>query len=114
VFAYSPEEGTPCFSLGDPVPNDVKRKRLEEILQIQADISFEKNSKYLGQSMDVLVEGHLKDNAEILLARGRFQAPEVDGVVFIREDDYRGDLVNSIHKVEITGRDVYDLIGKPL
>jgi ribosomal protein S12 methylthiotransferase len=114
VFSYSPEEGTRCFALGDTVTDNVKQKRLEEILQIQADISFKKNSKYLGQLIEVLVEGHLEDNTGLLLSRGRFQAPEVDGIVLISVDDDRPGLVNSIQKVEITDRDVYDLIGKPI
>jgi ribosomal protein S12 methylthiotransferase len=114
VFIYSPEEGTDCFSLGDPVENNLKEERLEEIFQIQAEISFDKNLKYLGQTIDVLVEGHLKDDANVLLSRGKFQAPEVDGVVLINVDTNLPDLVNSIQKVEITDRDVYDLIGKPI
>ena len=112
VFIYSPEEGTGSFSLGDPVPHRTKQKRLEEIFQIQAEISFEKNSKYLGRCIDVLIEGHLKDDPNILLARGRFQAPEVDGVVMINADNLAPDITNSIQKVEITSRDVYDLEGK--
>ncbi|MGB3863162.1 MAG: 30S ribosomal protein S12 methylthiotransferase RimO, partial [Candidatus Aminicenantaceae bacterium] len=112
--AYSPEEGTDCFSLGDPIQDNVKQVRLEEIFQIQAEISFKKKLKYLGQSIDVLVEGHLKDNTNLLLSRGRFQAPEVDGVVLINVDKNMPDLVNSIQKVEIIDRDVYDLIGKPI
>ncbi len=114
VFIYSPEEGTECFSFGDPVPDNVKQARMEEILRIQEEISFKKNSKYLGRSIDVLVEGHLKDNTNFLLSRGRFQAPEVDGVVLINVDKEQPDLVNSIQKVEITDRDVYDLFGKPI
>jgi ribosomal protein S12 methylthiotransferase len=114
VFAYSPEEGTGSFSLGDTVPHQTKQKRLEEIFQIQAEISFRKNSKYLGRSVDVLVEGHLKDHPNTLLSRGRFQAPEVDGVVFINMDIPAPNITNSIQKVEITDRDVYDLEGKLL
>jgi ribosomal protein S12 methylthiotransferase len=112
VFIYSPEEGTDCFPLGDPIPNTAKQERLEEIFQIQAEISFDKNLKYLGQTIDVLVEGRLKDKTNLLLSRGRFQAPEVDGVVFVKVDKYTSEVVNSIQKVEITDRDVYDLSGK--
>ncbi len=112
VFAYSPEEGTGSFTLGDPVPHQTKQKRLEEIFQLQAEISFRKNSKYMGRSIDVLVEGHLKDHPNTLLARGRFQAPEVDGVVLINVNSHTPNRINSIQKVEITGRDVYDLEGK--
>lgn len=112
VFIYSPEEGTDCFLLGNPVANTAKQQRLEEIFEIQAEISFKKNFKYMGQTIDVLVEGRLKDKKNLLLSRGRFQAPEVDGVVFITGGKSISDIVNSIQKVEITNRDVYDLSGK--
>jgi ribosomal protein S12 methylthiotransferase len=114
VFNYSPEKGTDCYSLGDPVPDSVKQKRLEEIFQTQAEISFEKNSKHIGRSIDVLVEGQLKNKKNIFLSRARFQAPEVDGVVFVKADKHTPDITNSIQKVEITDRDVYDLKGKLL
>lgn len=112
VFIYSPEEGTDCFSRGDPIPKTTKQERLEEIFQVQAEISFSKNLKYLGQTIDVLVEGRLKDKTNLLLCRGRFQAPEVDGVVYVKGGRHTPDIVNSIQKVEITDRDVYDLSGK--
>jgi ribosomal protein S12 methylthiotransferase len=114
VFIYSPEEGTECFLLGDPVPDKTKKERLEEIFQIQAEISLDKNSKYLGQTIDVLVEGHLKDQAGLLLSRARFQAPEVDGVVYVKVDRKVSDFVSTIQKVEIVDRDVYDLSGQLL
>lgn len=114
VFTYSPEEGTECFSLGNPIREKVKQERLEEIFQMQAEISFKKNSKYLGRSIDVLVEGHPKNRKNLLVSRARFQAPEVDGVVLINGDKSTPDLVNSIQKVEIIHWDVYDLIGKPV
>jgi ribosomal protein S12 methylthiotransferase len=114
VFVYSPEEGTDCYSLGDPVNSHVKNERMEEIFQIQAEVSLEKNLEYLGQTVEVLVEGYLKDHRNILLSRGQFQAPEVDGVVLINVDTDMPDLVNSIQKVEIMDGDVYDLIGKPI
>jgi ribosomal protein S12 methylthiotransferase len=112
VFVYSPEEGTDCLPLGDPIQHHVKQERLEEVFEIQAEISLKNNTKYLGQTLDVLVEGHLKDQPNVLLSRGRFQAPEVDGVVLINLDKSVADVVNSIQKVEITDRDVYDLTGK--
>jgi ribosomal protein S12 methylthiotransferase len=114
VFSYSPEEGTDCFSLGDPIEKSVKQERLDEIFQIQAEISFENNLEYLGRTLDVLVEGRLEDKENVFLSRGKFQAPEVDGVVLIKVDTDLPDFAHSIQKVEITDRDVYDLIGKPI
>jgi ribosomal protein S12 methylthiotransferase len=112
VFTYSKEEGTDSFSLGDPVKESVKEKRKEKIMEIQAEISYQNNKKYLNQSMDALIEGTLKENSDILIGRGKFQAPEVDGIIFVDAPGKFQKTVNTIQKVEITGQDVYDLYGK--
>jgi hypothetical protein len=46
-----------------------------------------------------------------MVGRGQFQAPEVDGIIFISSGDIKIEIFNTIQKVEITGRDVYDLYG---
>ncbi|HDZ26789.1 MAG TPA: radical SAM protein, partial [Candidatus Aminicenantes bacterium] len=112
VFTYSKEEGTDCFDLGDPVKESMKKKRRDKIMAIQSEISFENNKKYLNQSLDVLIEGIPKENPDILIGRGRFQAPEVDGMILIDAPRKWEKMVNTIQKVEITGGDVYDLYGK--
>jgi len=112
VFTYSKEEGTGCFGQGDPIKESVKRKRRDEIMEIQSEISFENNKKHLKQSLDVLIEGIPKENPDILIGRARFQAPEVDGMILIDAPGKWEKVVNTIQKVEITGGDVYDLYGK--
>ena len=112
VFSYSKEEDTSSFSLGDPIKESVKNRRRDRIMEIQADISFQKNEKYLDQRVDALIEGTSKDNSSVLIGRGRFQAPEVDSVILIEKPDDWANVVNKIQKVEITGRDVYDLYGQ--
>jgi len=112
VFTYSKEEGTNSFSLSDPVRENEKRKRKEKIMEIQAEISFENNRKYLDQKIEVLIEGMLKENSKVLIGRARFQAPEVDGIITIDAPSEITCIMNTIQKVEITGRDVYDLQGK--
>jgi len=114
VFCYSPEKETECFSLGNPVHEREKERRRERIMQLQAQISFDINKKYLNKEIEVLIEGTLKQDASLLVGRGRFQAPEVDGFVFIPARGKTYDVVNSIQKVEITDRDVYDLYGNLL
>ena len=112
VFTYSKEEGTDCFDFEDPVKENMKKKRKDKIMAIQSEISFENNKKYLNQSLDVLIEGIPKENPDILIGRGRFQAPEVDGMILIDAPRKWEKMVNTIQKVEITGGDVYDLYGK--
>jgi ribosomal protein S12 methylthiotransferase len=112
VFTYSPEKGTACYDLGDSTREEDKLKRKEEILQIQRDISFKNNKKYLKKVLDVLIEGHVRQDPSLMVGRTRFQAPEVDGVVFVETDRMDSEAVNTIQKVEITGCDEYDLYGR--
>jgi ribosomal protein S12 methylthiotransferase len=111
VFTYSPEEGTSCFELGDPVKESVKQMRKDDIMGTQAELSFENNKKYLNRVIDVLIEGTLKQDQSVMIGRGQFQAPEVDGIVFIGSEEPKQKAINTIQKVEITDRDVYDLYG---
>ena len=111
VFTYSPEEGTSCAELGDPVTDRIKLRRKNRIMDVQAEISFANNEKYVGREIDALIEGTWKEDPNILIGRGPFQAPEVDGIVFISPANGSPAIFNSIQKVEITGRDVYDLYG---
>jgi ribosomal protein S12 methylthiotransferase len=94
------------------VRENVKQDRKDEIMGIQAELSYENNKKYVGRILDVLVEGTLKQEKSVLAGRSQFQAPEVDGIVFIEAEGPKQETFNRIQKVEITGRDVYDLYGR--
>ncbi len=111
VFTYSLEEGTDCRKLGDPVKDRAKKRRKEKIMELQAEISFQNNKKYKSQVIDALVEGTLTQDPHVMVGRGKFQAPEVDGVVLIAPSKKKPEVFNSIQKVEITDTDVYDLHG---
>jgi len=111
VFTYSPEEGTDAAPLGDPIGKNTKRRRKEKILDVQAQISSDILKTYIGRTVDVLIDGFWPPNSSFLIGRGRFQAPEVDGCVFV---DSRARRLSSvpIQKVEILSSDVYDLHGR--
>ncbi len=112
VFVYSLEEGTSAFPSGDPVEEKEKIRRKKKIMDIQAGISYQNNLKYLNKQIDVLIEGTLKEDAKVLVGRTKFQAPEVDGVVFIPYAEKLSKVVNTIQKVEINDCDAYDLYGR--
>lgn len=112
VFTYSPEKETSSFELGNPIQEEEKEERRVKILELQKRISFKNNAKYLNKQVDVLIEGCLRQDPSVLVGRTQFQAPEVDGVVFIDASEKSPDIVNTIQKVEITDRDEYDLFGK--
>lgn len=112
VFTYSREEGTSAESLEDPVPERVKRNRKDKILAIQAEISSENLKPYVGRTIAVLLEGAWQNNSHMLVGRGQFQAPEVDGCVFAEAPIDRHPLSSPLQKVEILASDVYDLHGR--
>ncbi len=109
VFKYSDEEGTPALRLKDKVPQEVIEQRFEKLYEVQKEIARELNQEYLGQKLEVLVEG-VHDETDLLLqGRHRGQAPDIDGKVIINDGLARpGDIVT----VEITDVLDYDLVGR--
>lgn len=111
VFTYSREPHTSCYQLGDPVSEQEKETRKREIMEIQAGISAHRNRSYLNRKIPVLIDGRLAEDPSILAGRARFQAPEVDGMVYADTGKDRTDHSGKIIPVEITGCDEYDLYG---
>ncbi|MDD7113925.1 MAG: 30S ribosomal protein S12 methylthiotransferase RimO [Lachnospiraceae bacterium] len=108
VFPYSPEEGTKAAEMEDQVPDEVKEKRRDAIMELQQEISAEAAADKVGEEMSVLIEGYLYEE-DIYIGRTYMDAPKVDGNVFIRSEEemMSGDIV----PVCITGANEYDLMG---
>lgn len=111
VFMYSREPGTPAYALGDPVNLDEKRKRRDEIMQLQAEISSKRLRRFVGQRLEILLDGSSNREKIILFGRSRYQAPEVDGVVKIPWVKASNLPPAPLALVEITGCGRYDLRG---
>lgn len=79
-FTYSHEENTHAYNLEDDVPEDIKEQRAAEIMEIQGQISWELNQRYVGEVYQCLV-----DRAEdgYFVARTEFDSPEVDNEVLV-------------------------------
>jgi len=107
TFPYSFEPGSPAEPLGDPTPEHIKTKRVEQLMQVQGQISLARNQTFVSQTMDVLVEGVDEEN-NITIGRSYRDAPEVDGLVLIEGLAPVGELV----KAKITGAITHDLVGK--
>ena len=108
VFAYANEEGCAAEFFPDQCSEEEKSGRLEHILSLQAGISGEILKKYIGRLEPVLVEGVSRETELLLEGRTRFQAPEIDGCVYINDGEANpGDIV----MVRIDDAQVYDLIG---
>ncbi len=109
VFTYSPEEGTPAFALGDPVPARTKNSRKRRIIELQQKICRERNRGLEGQVLEVLVEGAHEETDLVFKGRHWGQAPEVDGQVLIVGGEVAP---NTIQNVRITKGHAYDLVGE--
>jgi ribosomal protein S12 methylthiotransferase len=118
MFTYSPEKGTPAADMPGQVPEKVKMKRYREAMLRQQKISAQKNRRLLGQSIDVLVDGAgtLEDGkgrqVPIYAGRTYRQAPEVDGMVFVKPPKGKELATGDVVKVRITESTEYDLWGK--
>lgn len=108
VFTYSHEENTHAFSLEDDVPEDEKQRRAELVMEVQQEISLEKNEALMGKTLKVLID---RVEGENFVGRTEFDSVEVDNEVLIpNEGNYLriGEFVD----VEITGAEHFDLFGK--
>ncbi|MBC7533556.1 MAG: 30S ribosomal protein S12 methylthiotransferase RimO [Oligoflexus sp.] len=108
-FTYSQEEGTVAGRMKDQIEEDIKLDRQAEIMAVQRGISADRLIDYVGKTVQVLIKG-LSDESD-LLAEGRLstQAPEVDGVVYINDGDFK---TGTIQNVLITDSHDYDLVGR--
>ena len=106
-FAYSPEEGTAAETLGDTVPDEVKQRRVSELMALQEQISLEKNEARIGHVYRCIIDRCEGDN---LIGRTEYDSPEVDDEVIIpqsRGGIRPGDFVD----VRITDAMENDLVG---
>ena len=109
VFTYSMENGTSAEILGDPIPQEVKEARRQELMTLQAGISYQNNQKLRGKVLNMLVEGVDQENG-VLIGRTYRDAPEIDGLVIAEGTGEVGELL----PVRITAAMQHDLFGQVL
>ena len=107
VFTYSREKNTYAYSLKPQIKQAVKKKRKSQLMKLQKEISLEINKSLIGKEIPCIIE-EIHDNNKIV-ARSYKDAPEVDGLVYIKTKEYLtpGEIVN----VKITKATNYDLYG---
>ena len=107
-FTYSHEENTTAFVLEDDVPEEVKQARVEEIMELQSQISWEKNQEKIGKTFKCIFD---RKEGNYFVGRTEYDSPDVDNTVLVpAENTYIsvGEFVN----VKITSAEEYDLIGE--
>jgi ribosomal protein S12 methylthiotransferase len=107
IFTYSHEENTSAYDFEDNIPAKEKEARAQEIMEVQQEISYEKNQEKIGKTFKVIID---KKEAGRYLARTEFDSVEVDNEVIIHSESPLpiGDFVN----VQITKAYDYDLEGE--
>ena len=107
VFTYSREEGTTAFPLGDPVPAEEKERRKGIIMELQKDISAERNEALVGSRLRVLID---RVEGGLYVGRTEQDAPEIDNEVFVTATETLSP--GTFSDVEIHDATEYDLYGR--
>ena len=107
IFSYSHEENTSAYDLIDNIPAEEKERRAQEIMEVQQEISLEKNQEKIGKTFNVMID---KKEAGRYLGRTEFDSVEVDNEVVVNSKSklFPGDFV----KVKISKAYDYDLEGE--
>ena len=107
-FTYSHEENTTAYQLVDDVPQEIKEKRVEEIMELQSQISWEKNQEKVGKVFKCLFD---RKEGNYFVGRTEFDSPDVDNTVLVSaEGTYIP--VGEFTDVRITSAEEFDLYGE--
>jgi len=113
AFTYSPQAGTPAAGYADPVPHEVVAERYAALMELAQDISHERNRELVGSELDVLVESEAPTASVggdlVVVGRSVRDAPEVDGLAFVRGEFPTGTIV----RARVDGAMPYDLLCSP-
>jgi ribosomal protein S12 methylthiotransferase len=108
AFAYSPQEGTRAVQYEDDVDDNVKRERLEELIEVQRSISAERLERFVGREVDVLVDrvSDPDEQGATHVGRVQWQADDVDGVTYVAQGGWAE--VGSFVRARVTESLDYD------
>ena len=105
IFTYSEEEGTLAADLKDDIPREVKDNRKNEILELQHEISIEKNESFIGKRLRVIVD---ESQGNVTVGRSEYDSPEIDNIIHIKGTAE----VGVFHDIQIIEANEYELIGE--
>lgn len=108
IFTYSHEENTSAYALEDNVPAEIKQQRADEIMELQAGISYQLNQEKVGKEFKVLFD---KAEGDYFIGRTEFDSPEVDNEVLVKISEENHVRIGDFAKVKIDSADHYDLYG---
>lgn len=110
AFMYSKEENTPAERLKEQIHPMTKKKRYCKIMELQKGILQDTSNKYIGQEVEVLVEGTTFDK-KYDVGRSYMDVPEIDGIIYIKREKEKNEIGN-YKKVKIVEMQEYDKIAQ--
>jgi ribosomal protein S12 methylthiotransferase len=108
-FAYSHEENTHAFLLEDDVPDEVKKARAEEIMELQSQISWDLNQEKIGHTFKCIID---RKEGNHFVGRTEFDSPDVDNEVLIDASKFYLK-TGEFAQIKITEATEFDLYGEP-
>ncbi|MGC2637920.1 MAG: 30S ribosomal protein S12 methylthiotransferase RimO [Acidobacteriaceae bacterium] len=115
VFAYSDEDGSRAFDLGEKVPKRVIEHRRRALMKLQQGISRDAKREWVGRTIDVLVEGESEETPLLWEGRTEFHAPEIDGKVYVNDFGPFAELApGRFYRCAITEAHEYDVVAQVL
>ncbi|MDI6782525.1 MAG: 30S ribosomal protein S12 methylthiotransferase RimO [bacterium] len=112
VFPYSREASTAAYYLCPQLAEETKQNRAERIMQIQQKIVLEKNNRFLGKQVTVLIDSRLKKQRNWYVGRTQAHAPDIDGVVYVRNKTKPAIEPGDFVQATIVAVQDYDLIAE--
>ena len=109
VFEYSREDNTPAAKMPDQIHHMTKKARLKKIMELQKHISKNRLERFVGQDVEVLLEDVSFDK-KYLIGRTKNDVPDIDGVVYVKNNSLREKELNNIISCRISRVEDYDLI----
>lgn len=108
VFRYSHEESTKAYLLKDNISDKLKQERMDRLMDIQHDISLEKNNALIGKTLKVIFD---RKEGDFFAGRTEFDSPEVDNGVLVKAGG-NANITGQFKNVRITGAEAYDIFGE--
>jgi ribosomal protein S12 methylthiotransferase len=113
VFNYSDEEGSGAFHLENKVPPRTIESRRRALMRLQQTISRKARAAQVGRRFELLVEGPSEETPLLWEGRTQYQAPEIDGKVYVNDFGPFEELTpGQFYQCEITESQDYDLVGR--
>lgn len=110
IFKYSREKNSHADTLPDHLSDSVKNRRYHTLMKVQQKVVEGKNSRFVGKTLPIIVEGYHPDSKLLLRGRHRGQCPDIDGQVIIN-DGRNVQAFGTRYQLKVTGYSGYDLVG---